>query len=40
MGSFMLVLPDNELNELKGLPQEEFQARVAQLFEKYPIITN
>ena len=34
MGSFMLVLPDNELNELKGLPQEEFQARVAQLFEK------
>jgi cytochrome c oxidase subunit 2 len=40
MGSFMLVVPDNELNELKALPQEQFQARVAQLFEKYPVITN
>jgi len=40
MGSFMLVLPDQELNELKTLPQEQFQARTAELMKKYPVITD
>jgi cytochrome c oxidase subunit 2 len=40
MGSFMLVVPDEELNELKALPQEQFQARMAQLLAKYKVITN
>jgi cytochrome c oxidase subunit 2 len=40
MGSFMLVVPDEELNELKALPQEQFQARMAELFAKYQVITN
>ena len=40
MRSFMLVLPDDEMDGLKSLPQEQFQARVKELLAKYPIITN
>jgi cytochrome c oxidase subunit 2 len=40
MKSFMLVLPDDELNELRVLPQEQFQARISELLAKYPLITN
>jgi len=36
----MLVLPDDEMDGLKSLPQEQFQARVKELLAKYPIITN
>jgi heme/copper-type cytochrome/quinol oxidase subunit 2 len=40
MKSYMLVLPDDELNALRGLPQDQFQARIAQLLDKYPLPTN
>src|SRR6185436_11199340 len=40
MKSYMLVLPDDELNALKVLSQEQFQARIAQLLDKYPLPTN
>ncbi|HJX91449.1 MAG TPA: cytochrome c oxidase subunit II [Pyrinomonadaceae bacterium] len=37
MRSFMLVLPDDEMDSLKGLPQAQFQARIKELLAKYPI---
>jgi cytochrome c oxidase subunit 2 len=40
MGSFLLVLPDEQVNELKALPQEQFQTRVAELMKQYPLVTN
>ena len=40
MKSYMLVLPDDELNALRALSQEQFQARIAQLLDKYPLPTN
>lgn len=39
MKSYMLVLPEDELSALRVLPQEQFQARVAELLEKYPLPT-
>jgi hypothetical protein len=33
----MLVLPDDEMDSLKGLPQAQFQARIKELLAKYPI---
>ncbi len=39
MKSFMLVLPDDELNSLRALPQVEFQARMAELLNKYQLPT-
>lgn len=38
MRSYMLVLPDDEYNSLASLTQAQNQARVAELFKKYPII--
>jgi cytochrome c oxidase subunit 2 len=40
MKSYMLVLPEDELAALQVLPQEQFQARIAELLEKYPLPTN
>jgi cytochrome c oxidase subunit II len=40
MRSFMLVLPDDEMESLKGMPQDQFQARIKELLAKYPIITD
>jgi cytochrome c oxidase subunit 2 len=40
MRSFMLVLPDDEMDSLKGLPQAQFQARIKELLAKYPITTD
>ncbi|HEY5402075.1 MAG TPA: cytochrome c oxidase subunit II [Pyrinomonadaceae bacterium] len=40
MKSYMLVLPDDELNALKVLSQEQFQARMGELIAKYPVISN
>lgn len=37
MGSFMLVLPEDELNELLALPQEQFTTRIMQLRDKYQL---
>lgn len=37
MKSFMLVLPENEFSELMAMPQAQFQSRVTQLLNKYPI---
>lgn len=39
MKSYMLVLPEDELTALQVLPQEQFQARVAELLNKYPLPT-
>lgn len=39
MKSYMLVLPEDELSALRVLPQEQFQARIAELLEKYPLPT-
>jgi cytochrome c oxidase subunit 2 len=39
MRSFMLVLPDDEMQSLQGLPQEQFQARMQELLNKYPLPT-
>ena len=39
MKSYMLVLPDDELNSLRALPQEQFQARMLELLNKYPLPT-
>jgi cytochrome c oxidase subunit 2 len=39
MKSYMLVLPEEEIQELNGLAQEAFQARLVQLLEKYPLPT-
>jgi cytochrome c oxidase subunit II len=40
MKSYMLVLPEDELNALQLLPQEQFQARMGELLAKYPLPTN
>ena len=37
MKSYMLVLPDDELNALLALPQEQFTARIAELRDKYQL---
>jgi cytochrome c oxidase subunit 2 len=39
MKSYMLVLPEDELNSLKALPQEQFQARMGELLNKYKLPT-
>jgi cytochrome c oxidase subunit 2 len=38
MKSYMLVLPDDELNALRAMPQAQFQARMGELLAKYPVI--
>jgi cytochrome c oxidase subunit II len=40
MRAFMLVLPDDELNALKAMPQEQFQTRMGELLAKYPLPPN
>jgi cytochrome c oxidase subunit 2 len=40
MKSYMLVLPENEITALKAMPQEQYQARVAELLNQYPLSTN
>jgi cytochrome c oxidase subunit 2 len=40
MKSYMLVLPDEELKALNKMPQEQFQARVAELLNQYPLRSN
>ena len=40
MKSYMLVLPEEELAALQPLSQEQFQARVAELLNKYPLPSN
>jgi cytochrome c oxidase subunit II len=40
MRAFMLVLPDDELNALKAMPQAQFQDRMAELAAKYPLPPN
>ncbi|HET7113163.1 MAG TPA: cytochrome c oxidase subunit II [Pyrinomonadaceae bacterium] len=37
MKSYMLVLPDDELNSLQTLSQEQFQARMQELLNKYQL---
>jgi cytochrome c oxidase subunit 2 len=37
MGSFMLVLPEDELNALLALPQDQFTSRIVQLRDKYQL---
>jgi cytochrome c oxidase subunit 2 len=37
MKSFMLVLPEDELTALQALPQEQFQARMGELLNKYQL---
>lgn len=37
MKSYMLVLPEDELNSLLALPQEQFTTRIAELRDKYPL---
>jgi cytochrome c oxidase subunit II len=39
MKSYMLVLPEDELSALRVLPQEQFQARIVELLNKYPLPT-
>jgi cytochrome c oxidase subunit 2 len=39
MKSYMLVLPEEEIQALQVLPQEQFQAKVAELLAKYPLPT-
>jgi cytochrome c oxidase subunit 2 len=40
MKSYMLVLPEQEINALKAMPQEQFQARVAELLNQYQLPSN
>ncbi len=40
MKSYLLVLPEDELSALQVLPQEQFQTRIAELLNKYPLPTN
>ncbi|HET8782475.1 MAG TPA: cytochrome c oxidase subunit II [Pyrinomonadaceae bacterium] len=40
MKSYMLVLPEDELAALQPLSQEAYQARVAELLNKYPLPSN
>jgi cytochrome c oxidase subunit 2 len=37
MRSYMLVLPDDEYNALAAMPQAQYQARVSELYKKYPV---
>ena len=37
MRSYMLVLPADEYGPLMALPQAQFQARVSELYRKYPV---
>ena len=39
MKSYMLVLPEDEIQSLKALSQEQFQARMLELLAKYPLPT-
>ncbi len=39
MKSYMLVLPEDEHRQLAALSQAQFQARMTELLNKYPIIT-
>jgi cytochrome c oxidase subunit 2 len=39
MRSFMLVLPETDIQALGAMPQEQFQARVAELLNQYPLPT-
>src|SRR6185369_3333848 len=39
MRSFMLVLPEEEIQSLQAMPQAQFQARMAELLNKYPLPT-
>ncbi len=39
MRSFMLVLPEADIQALQGMPQAEFQARVAELLNQYQLPT-
>jgi len=39
MKSYMLVLPEDEHKALTALPQAQFQARMKELLEKYPLPT-
>jgi cytochrome c oxidase subunit 2 len=38
MRAFMLVLPDEELNAIRVMSQEQFQARMTELLAKYPTV--
>jgi cytochrome c oxidase subunit 2 len=40
MKSYMLVLPEDELRALQAMPQEQFQGRIAELLNKYPLPAN
>ena len=39
MKSYMLVLPEEEIQALQVLPQDQFQAKMAELLAKYPLPT-
>jgi len=39
MKSYLLVVPEDEINALQAMPQEQFQARVKELLDKYPLPT-
>ena len=39
MRSYMLVLPEEEIQVLQAMPQEQFQATMAELLAKYPLPT-
>jgi cytochrome c oxidase subunit 2 len=39
MKSYMLVLPEDEIQSLKALPQEQFQTRMTELLAKYSLPT-
>lgn len=40
MRSYMLVLPEDELQQLQALPQEQFQAKMTELLAKYKLPTD
>ena len=40
MKSYMLVFPDEEFQPLQAMPQEQYQTKVAELLNKYPLPTN
>ena len=40
MKSYMLVLPDEELEPMKSMSQADFQKRMVELLAKYPVVTN
>src|SRR5215211_869169 len=39
MKSYMLVLPEEEIQALQVLPQDQFQAKIVELLAKYPLPT-